>query len=80
MNNSKFFSNKECEYFPCHGIKDGEIFNCMFCYCPLYFLEECIGSYEILDNGVKDCSNCTVPHGIDSRDIIINYLIGKGYF
>lgn len=33
-----FFSNKECEYFPCHQGADPENFNCLFCYCPLYAL------------------------------------------
>ncbi len=80
MYNSKFFSNKQCEYFPCHTISDTDKFNCLFCYCPLYFLEECIGSYKILDNGVKDCSNCVIPHNRDSLDSITNFLMSKGYF
>ena len=33
-----FFSNRECEYFPCHKGADPENFNCLFCYCPLYAL------------------------------------------
>lgn len=37
----KFFQNKECEYFPCHKVKEAEDFNCLFCYCPLYLKEEC---------------------------------------
>ena len=56
-----FFQNKECEYFPCHKTKDLDKFNCMFCYCPLYFLE-CNGHYKIIDGGIKDCSDCTIPH------------------
>ena len=35
-----FFQNRECEYFPCHKGADPETFNCLFCYCPLYALEE----------------------------------------
>ena len=34
--NFKFFSHRECEYFPCHETDDMENFSCMFCYCPLY--------------------------------------------
>lgn len=56
----KFFQNKECEFFPCHGIADQ---NCLFCYCPLYYQgKECGGNYYILPNGIKDCSNCTKNH------------------
>lgn len=44
----------------CHAI-DGDIY-CMFCYCPRYYEEECGGDYVILPNGIKDCSNCTIPH------------------
>lgn len=58
-----FFSNRECEYFPCHPGADPENFNCLFCYCPLYMLgDRCGGSFVILENGGKDCSGCLVPH------------------
>ena len=57
------FTNRDCEYFPCHSGVDEEDFNCLFCYCPLYALgKECGGSFVILENGVKDCSGCTIPH------------------
>ena len=35
-----FFSNKECEYFPCHAGADPENYNYLICYCPLYALIE----------------------------------------
>ena len=57
----KFVQLNECQYFPCHEGIDGEKFNCKFCFCPLYFTQ-CGGNFEILDNGVKDCSNCLIPH------------------
>ena len=58
-----FFSHTACEYFPCHSGVPAEEFNCLFCYCPLYALgKECGGNFVILENGVKDCSDCTVPH------------------
>ena len=38
-----YFSNKECEYFPCHKGADPENFNCLFCYCPLYALGDKCG-------------------------------------
>ena len=30
-----FYTNKECEYYPCHPVPEGTEFNCLFCYCPL---------------------------------------------
>ncbi|GMG95945.1 cysteine-rich small domain-containing protein [Tepidimicrobium xylanilyticum] len=60
-NSYRFYRNIDCEYFPCHNVKDEENFNCLFCYCPLYFLEECGGNY-FDNNGIKDCTNCLIPH------------------
>ena len=58
-----FFSNKECEYFPCHQGADPENFNCLFCYCPLYALgDKCGGNFRYTDKGIKDCTNCQLPH------------------
>ncbi|MCM1496135.1 MAG: cysteine-rich small domain-containing protein [Bacteroides sp.] len=63
MKQYMYVQNQKCEYFPCHsGIKEDE-FNCLFCYCPLYGLkEECGGDFVYLENGVKDCSGCRIPH------------------
>lgn len=64
----RFFSNRKCEYFPCHeGVKD---FNCLFCYCPLYMMEDCGGNRKMLAGGVKDCSNCLIPHRFEGYDHI----------
>ncbi len=58
-----FFTNRECEYYPCHPVKEGEPFNCLFCYCPLYMLgRACGGNFTYLENGIKDCSKCLLPH------------------
>lgn len=65
----KFFQNKDCEFFPCHKTSDVENFNCLFCYCPLYFTD-CGGNYKRLENGIKDCSNCLIPHCEKSWEII----------
>ena len=60
--NYKFVQNKSCEFFPCHDI-DEERFNCLFCYCPLYGLkDQCGGNPTFLEDGTKDCSNCTITH------------------
>lgn len=59
-----FFSHTDCEYFPCHAKDHPEDFNCLFCYCPLYTLgERCGGNFTYNAKGVKDCSNCQIPHG-----------------
>ena len=58
-----FFRHETCEYFPCHKGVDPEDFNCLFCYCPLYFLgDRCGGHFEYTKSGVKNCVNCAVPH------------------
>lgn len=58
-----FFQNRDCEYFPCHQTAKPEEFNCLFCWCPLYALgEACGGNFSYTKSGVKDCSNCMVPH------------------
>ena len=65
-----WFQNKECEYFPCHkGVREEE-FNCLFCYCPLYALgEDCGGNFTYY-KGVKDCTNCLIPHSRNAYDYI----------
>ena len=74
-NSSKFFCNKEYEYFPCHkGIADEE-FNCLFCYCPLYKIDDCGGSHTFIGaKKIKDCLYCTLPHKPESYDYIIRNL------
>ena len=67
----KFFQNKDCEYFPCHAGADREGFNCLFCFCPLYALgENCGGNFTYLENGIKDCSACLLPHREKNYDYI----------
>lgn len=74
-NSYKFFENRECQYFPCHkGLKD---FNCMFCYCPMYGKDKCLGnpSYiELGDKKIKDCSKCIFPHKPENYEKIMQYL------
>lgn len=69
----KFFQNKSCEFFPCHGGQASTI-NCLFCFCPLYPSDDCGGSFTFTDRGIKDCSNCCVPHTEGGYDIIISKL------
>lgn len=61
--NFKFMCNKDCEFFPCHKVDNPDDFNCLFCYCPLYALgHDCGGNFEYTEDGIKDCSNCMIPH------------------
>ncbi|NJB68474.1 Zn-finger protein [Desulfobaculum xiamenense] len=69
----RFFRNTDCAYFPCHAKADPDSFNCLFCFCPLYFLEDCGGNPTDL-HGIKDCSNCTLPHSPNGYDHIIARL------
>lgn len=75
-NSFKFFCNKDCQFFPCHKTDDKENFNCLFCYCPLYALgDKCGGNFKYLESGIKDCSNCLLPHRRQSYD----YITSKYY-
>ena len=69
-----YFSHKKCEYFPCHKNADPDDFNCLFCYCPLYALgDKCGGNFQYTENGIKDCTNCMLPHKRKSY----GYITGK---
>ena len=68
-NSYRFYNNKDCMYLPCHKTKNVDEFNCMFCYCPLYFLDDCGGNYQN-KHGIKDCSNCLIPHTPKGYDYI----------
>ena len=71
--NYKFFQHKECEFFPCHKTEDEENFNCLFCYCPLYALgENCGGNFKYTEDGIKDCSDCLVPHRKKNYEYIMS--------
>lgn len=59
--NYKRFQNSACEYFPCHKGVAAKDFNCLFCYCPLFFLKDC-GGNPAWRGLVKDCTGCALPH------------------
>ncbi len=71
MEHYKFFTNRDCEFHPCH--KTDRI-NCLFCYCPLYFLD-CGGNFKLTEHGIKDCSECLIPHGENGYDYIVRRLM-----
>ena len=74
--NFAFFSNEKCEYFPCHKCNDKENFNCIFCYCPLYLSgEKCGGNFKYTKDGIKDCTDCLIPHRRENY----GYILDKFY-
>jgi len=72
-NSYKYFKNTACKYYPCHKTTN-EFFNCMFCYCPLYLLEDCGGNY-VDYKGIKDCSNCLIPHSKNGYEYVNKKLV-----
>lgn len=75
MEHYKFNQNRKCEFFPCHKGMNEDDFNCLFCYCPLYALgDQCGGNFTYLENGIKDCSNCLVPHRRENYDRIMEKM------
>jgi Zn-finger protein len=74
-NSARHFSNTSCAYYPCHKGADAENFNCLFCYCPLYALgEKCGGNFHYTDKGIKDCTDCTLPHDEDGYDHVMRHI------
>lgn len=70
-----FVQNRACEFFPCHEGACPEDFSCLFCYCPLYALaDRCGGCFTYLENGIKDCSACLVPHRRENFDRIMEKM------
>ena len=72
--NYAFFCHAACEAFPCHTGVDPEAFNCLFCFCPLYRLENCGGNCARLPNGKKDCAGCAFPHIRENYGAVIEKL------
>ena len=74
--NWKHLQDKKCEFYPCHTDIPEHKFNCRFCYCPAFLIDSCpgieSGVAEILGNGWKDCSNCTINHNIDTFEVIMD--------
>ncbi|WP_138205276.1 cysteine-rich small domain-containing protein [Haloimpatiens lingqiaonensis] len=73
--NYKFFQHKNCEYFPCHKTKEPSDFNCLFCFCPLYGLgDKCGGNFRYTNKGIKDCTNCLIPHSKNGYEYIMSKM------
>ena len=75
MEHYKFTQNRKCEFFPCHKGLNEDDFNCLFCYCPLYALaDRCGGNFTYLENGIKDCSKCLIPHRRENYDRVMEKM------
>lgn len=75
-NSYKYFQNTACEFYPCHD-KTFDGFNCLFCYCPLYRFEKCLGNPSYIEYGdkrIKDCSKCTFPHRAENYEKLIAFF------
>ncbi|MBR6230927.1 MAG: metal-binding protein [Lachnospiraceae bacterium] len=78
-NSSRFFENRSCEYFPCHeGLEN---FNCLFCYCPMYWFKECLGDPKFIKTKegkiIKACTDCTFPHVPEHYDAVMEFIADK---
>ncbi|MBU1002286.1 MAG: cysteine-rich small domain-containing protein [Proteobacteria bacterium] len=69
----RYIRNADCQYFPCHKVADDSFFNCLFCFCPLYWLENCGGNPGYRE-GIKDCTGCTLPHKPGGYEHVIERL------
>ena len=74
-NSYRYFENRDCKYYPCH--EGTEELNCLFCYCPLYHMDNCPGNptYNVRnERTVKICSACTFPHRAENYERIIELI------
>lgn len=73
-NSYRFFNNHKCKYFPCHSTQNEAAFNCLFCYCPLYGINECGGKFGYTKDGVKICTDCHLPHLPSYYDVVVEKI------
>ena len=52
---------KDCNFYPCHILKDDEKMTCDECYCHLYPCNDFTKGKSLKD-GIWDCSDCTEVH------------------
>ena len=73
-NGYKRFANTDCPFWPCHDLVQ---VNCLFCFCPLYHLDDCGGTWTRTEKGIKDCSQCGLPHKPNGWEVIVARLIAE---
>lgn len=76
---ARFFKNTDCEHYPCHGTGNGLNggLNCLFCYCPLYHIDDCPGApaYAGHKHKIKDCSGCGFPHRPENYEAVLGIML-----
>jgi len=72
--NQNFFKILNANISLVNKTNDRENFNCLFCYCPLYMLKGDCGGNFIKNHGIKDCTNCLVPHSKGSYERIMTKI------
>jgi len=73
-NSYKYFENRDCAFYPCH---DMEEINCLFCFCPLYEMEECPGDPVYAEHDgkrVRICNDCRYPHDAVNYEDVMELL------
>ncbi|MCI9083055.1 MAG: metal-binding protein [Lachnospiraceae bacterium] len=82
-NSYKYFKNESCQYFPCHQGMPEEMFNCLFCFCPMNPYKDCLGTPDYIRRGdgtvIKDCSGCTFPHKPENYRKIMEFLKSRSF-
>ena len=83
----RYFENVACPYYPCHKKADSPAnevhLNCLFCFCPMYHIENCPGNPRFKEkNGrrIKVCTDCTFPHEKDNYDEIMRIIREHGVY
>jgi Zn-finger protein len=74
-NSFRYFRNTDCKYFPCHKVNPDE-FNCLFCFCPVYFAI-CPGTPEYIEKDgtvYKNCADCEYPHIPENYDAVVECI------
>lgn len=74
-NSHRYFENRDCQYYPCH--KGIEEMNCLFCFCPLYKMDDCPGNPEYIERDgrkLKKCTGCTFPHRAENYESVLQHL------
>ena len=74
-NSFRYFENRDCRYYPCH--EGMEELNCLFCYCPFYFLPGCPGTPRTRckdGREIRVCTDCTFPHVPENYPQLIRSL------
>jgi Zn-finger protein len=74
-NSSRYFENRDCEYYPCHN--GMEHINCLFCFCPFYHEDHCPGVPGYIETDgrrIKDCSGCVFPHLPENYNVMMRIL------